>query len=71
MPLNIRGDLMGTCLLRIKENITRSRQDPPHSSPQTMEMTTAVGVVASAGADVSRLVLFFISVVAMVIFIKM
>lgn len=62
---------MGTCVLRTKENITRPRQDPPHSSPQTMEMTTAVGVVTSAGAEVSRLVPFFISVVAMVILIKM
>ena len=39
--------------------------------PQTMGMTTAVGVVASAGAEVSRLELFLTSVVAMVIFIPL
>lgn len=71
MPLNIREDLMSTCLLRTKENVTGSRWDPPHSSAQTMGMTTAVGVVASAGAEVSRLELFLTSMVAMVIFIKM
>jgi hypothetical protein len=36
-----------------------------------MGMTTAVGVVASAGAEVSRLELFLTSMVAMAIFIKM
>lgn len=62
---------MSPCPLRTKENVTGSRWDPPYSSAQTMGMTTAVGVVASAGAEVSRLELFLTSMVAMVIFIKM
>ena len=71
MPLNIREDLMSTCLLRTKENVTGSRWDPPRSSAQTMGMTTTVGVVTSAGAEVSRLEMLLTSMVAMVIFIKM
>lgn len=68
--VNTRGNLMSIYILRTKENVTGFKQGPLCSCAQTMAMTTAVENVRSSEAEVSRLTLFFISMVAMVIFIK-
>lgn len=49
--------------------MTGSKQDPLYSSAQTMKLTTVAENVRSTEAEVSKLI-FFISMVAVVILIK-
>lgn len=64
------GALTSTYLLRARDSMTGWEKDRLCSCAQTVEMTTAVENIRSSEAEVSRLILVFISMVAMVIPIK-